>query len=78
MLFFCEIKAVAVALVTDKLGAVLPIGEICRSCMDDLAKPRHHFFVKLRIERMGNFGSLPFVVFDRAIQECIEANHLTE
>jgi hypothetical protein len=62
---FCEIEPVAITLFTDEFGTVLPIGEIRRSCVDDLPKTRHHFFVKLRIERMGHFGSLPFVVFDR-------------
>jgi len=32
--------------------------------MDDLAETLDYLFVKLRIERMGDFGSLPFVILD--------------
>jgi hypothetical protein len=32
--------------------------------MDDLAETLNYLFVELGVERIDDFGSLPFVVFD--------------
>jgi hypothetical protein len=62
LLLFCEIEAVAFTLFADKLGAVLPIGEVLGRGMDDLPETLDYLFMEFRVKRVGDFGSLPFVV----------------
>src|SRR5206468_548689 len=61
---FCEIESVAVTLFTDEFGAVLPIREVLGCSMDYFPETLDYLFVEFWVKRVGDFGSLPFVVFD--------------
>ncbi|HET8564613.1 MAG TPA: hypothetical protein VFM35_12130, partial [Candidatus Binatia bacterium] len=60
----CEIEAVAVTLLTDEFRAVLPIREVLGRGMDYLPETLDYLLVEFWVERVGDFGSLQFVVFD--------------